>query len=345
MVHAHRQGHAGDRHHARLHRGRRRRGRHRRRAAGVHRPRGRAAARGAAAGAQHAGRRRPARPHQDRRQRARSSPPSTWRACWRWAPTGATPRAASCSRWAASRPRPATPATAPPASPRRTRCASAPWWCPTRRSACSTSTQHAARPRRDWWRPPASPTPASCAPHHIVRRVSPSEVQLPLALFPELEPGELLRGEFRPDVRRTGWQMARAGSRDSSRPASMRRRRRSLNRREPRTPARAGLNRASPRQQNAPPEPSVCCTSILTAAIAAMRRACRRPVGMRRAPARLPQEARRPASSAPIHEPAACSTCSCSPRRAASRWPPAYPPDTAAAPAISRAPAAAAARR
>ena len=33
---------------------------------------------------------------------ARSSPPSTWRARSRWAPTGAIPRAASCSRSAAS---------------------------------------------------------------------------------------------------------------------------------------------------------------------------------------------------------------------------------------------------
>ena len=54
---AHRQGDAGDRHHARLHRRRRRRGRHRRGAAGVHRPRRRAAAGRPAAGAQHAGRR------------------------------------------------------------------------------------------------------------------------------------------------------------------------------------------------------------------------------------------------------------------------------------------------
>ena len=35
---------------------------------------------------------------------ARSSPASTSRACWRSAPTGATPRAASCSRSAASKP-------------------------------------------------------------------------------------------------------------------------------------------------------------------------------------------------------------------------------------------------
>jgi glutamate synthase domain-containing protein 2 len=47
--------------------------------------------------------------------RARWSVPSTSRGCSRSAPTGATRRAASCSRSAASRPRPATPATARPA--------------------------------------------------------------------------------------------------------------------------------------------------------------------------------------------------------------------------------------
>ena len=62
----HRQGHAGDGHHAGLHRGRWRRGRHGRGARGVHRPRGRAAAGRPAAGAQHADRRGPAPPHQDR---------------------------------------------------------------------------------------------------------------------------------------------------------------------------------------------------------------------------------------------------------------------------------------
>jgi hypothetical protein len=46
---------------------------------------------------------------------ARSSAPSTSPACWRSAPTGATRRAASCSRSAACRRRPATPAPARPA--------------------------------------------------------------------------------------------------------------------------------------------------------------------------------------------------------------------------------------
>ena len=111
----HRQGDARDRHHARLHRRRRRRGRHRRGAARVHRPRRRAAAGRPAAGAQHAGRPRPARAASSSAAPARWSAPSTSRACSRSAPTGATRRAASCSRSAASRRRPATPATARPA--------------------------------------------------------------------------------------------------------------------------------------------------------------------------------------------------------------------------------------
>ena len=47
-------------------------------------------------------RHRRARAHPHRRSPARSSTPSTWPARWRSAPTGATPRAASCSRSAAS---------------------------------------------------------------------------------------------------------------------------------------------------------------------------------------------------------------------------------------------------
>lgn len=58
--------------------------------------------------------------------------------------------------------------------------------------------------------------PNQLRPHHIARRISPSEVRLLSALFPELEPGELLRGEFRHTVFRVGWSMARA---DSFKPA------------------------------------------------------------------------------------------------------------------------------
>lgn len=73
-------------------------------------------------------------------RRARSSRRLTWPARWRWAPTGATPHAASCLRWAASRPRSAIPTAARPAWPRKTRLARRRWWCPTRLSACTSIT-------------------------------------------------------------------------------------------------------------------------------------------------------------------------------------------------------------
>ena len=101
--------------------------RHRRRAAGIHRPCRRAAARRLDARPQHAGRREPARQDPHRRAAARSSPRSISPARWRSARTGATRRAASCSRSAACRRRRAIPATAPPASPRRTRSGCARW--------------------------------------------------------------------------------------------------------------------------------------------------------------------------------------------------------------------------
>jgi hypothetical protein len=73
-------------------------------------------------------------------RRARSSPRSTWPARWRWVPTGATRRAASCLRWAASRRRNATPTAARRAWPRRIRLVRKRWWCRTRPSACINIT-------------------------------------------------------------------------------------------------------------------------------------------------------------------------------------------------------------
>ncbi|WP_019939944.1 FMN-binding glutamate synthase family protein [Bordetella sp. FB-8] len=58
--------------------------------------------------------------------------------------------------------------------------------------------------------------PSDLRPQHIARRISSSEVRLLSALFPTLEQGELLRGEFQHDIFRTGWHMAQA---DSFRPA------------------------------------------------------------------------------------------------------------------------------
>jgi glutamate synthase domain-containing protein 2 len=54
--------------------------------------------------------------------------------------------------------------------------------------------------------------PSDLRPQHIARRISSSEVRLLSALFPTLEQGELLRGEFRHEVFRTGWHMAQADS-------------------------------------------------------------------------------------------------------------------------------------
>lgn len=54
--------------------------------------------------------------------------------------------------------------------------------------------------------------PSDLRPQHIARRISSSEVRLLSALFPALEPGELLRGEFHHDIFRTGWHMAQADS-------------------------------------------------------------------------------------------------------------------------------------
>src|SRR3546814_4364287 len=51
---------------------------------------------------------------------------------------------------------------------------------------------------------------------HIARRISHCEVRLLSALFPELEHGELLRGEFRHTLFKVGWSMARP---DSFKPA------------------------------------------------------------------------------------------------------------------------------
>ena len=87
-----------------------------------------------------------ARPHPASAPPARSSPPSTWRARWRSAPTGAMRRAASCSRWAASSRCPATPTAARPASPPRTRRAQRALVVPTRSSGSTTihrATLHA----------------------------------------------------------------------------------------------------------------------------------------------------------------------------------------------------------
>lgn len=54
--------------------------------------------------------------------------------------------------------------------------------------------------------------PSALRPHHVARRISNGEVRVLSALFPDLEKGELLRGEFRQTVFRVGWPMANPDS-------------------------------------------------------------------------------------------------------------------------------------
>jgi hypothetical protein len=59
--------------------------------------------------------------------------------------------------------------------------------------------------------------PSQLRAHHIVRRVSGHEIQLLSALYPALQPGELLDGEADQPVYRAFWSKARP---DSFAPAS-----------------------------------------------------------------------------------------------------------------------------
>lgn len=54
--------------------------------------------------------------------------------------------------------------------------------------------------------------PQELRPHHIARRITNGEVRVLSALFPDLEKGALLRGEFKQTVYRTVWPMASAES-------------------------------------------------------------------------------------------------------------------------------------
>ena len=54
--------------------------------------------------------------------------------------------------------------------------------------------------------------PDQLRPHHIARRISSDEVRVLSAVFPDLEPGEILQGKFRQTIFRVGWPMARADS-------------------------------------------------------------------------------------------------------------------------------------
>ena len=54
--------------------------------------------------------------------------------------------------------------------------------------------------------------PSALRPHHVARRISNGEVRVLSALFPDLDKGELLKGEFRQTVFRMGWPMANPDS-------------------------------------------------------------------------------------------------------------------------------------
>lgn len=54
--------------------------------------------------------------------------------------------------------------------------------------------------------------PSDLRPHHIARRIANGEIRVLSALFPDLEEGELLRGEFKQTIYRTVWPMATAES-------------------------------------------------------------------------------------------------------------------------------------
>ncbi len=126
---------------SRFHRRRRHGGRHRRRAAGIHRPYRHAAARRPDVRPQRAGRLWRARPHPLGASGKIITAFDMARA-WRWAPTGATPRAASCSRWAASN--------------RQS--------CHTDRCPTGVATQDPFASARWWWRTNPRAWPISIAP-------------------------------------------------------------------------------------------------------------------------------------------------------------------------------------
>ena len=142
---------------------------------------------------------------------ARSSPPSTSCAPWRWAPTGATPRAASCSPWAASSRSTATPTAARPASPPRTRRASARWWCPTRSQRVVNFHRATVHELAELTAAAGLEHPNQFKPIHISRRVSPSEVVTFDDVYPALDPGALLSGTAPPRWTQP-WNMADAHS-------------------------------------------------------------------------------------------------------------------------------------
>ena len=123
-----------------------------------------------------AGRRQSARPHQDRRRRQDHLRLRHGARHGARAPTGATPRAASCSRSAASRRSSATPAIARPASPARTARASAPSSCPTSRVRVANFHRETVKALAELVGAAGLDHPRELRPHHFMRRVAADRV-------------------------------------------------------------------------------------------------------------------------------------------------------------------------
>src|ERR1700686_1052260 len=139
--------------------------------------------------------------------RARSRPPSTWRARWRSAPTGATRRAASCSRSAASSRCRAIPTGVPTQDPTRARALVVPHKV-ERVYNYHHATLHALA---ELVAAAGLEHPQDLRAIHFSQRSSTTEVKSFAKLYPALRPGELIDGTS--DSRfREAWAMARADS-------------------------------------------------------------------------------------------------------------------------------------
>ena len=132
--------------------------------------------------------------HPHRRRAARSSPPSTSRACSRSAPTGAMRRAASCSRSAASSRRPATPDRCPTGvttqDPRRWKHLDV----PDKAARVRNFHENTLMALKELVQASGLSHPRELGPEHLIRRVSSTEVRSLATLYKFVEPGELIDG-------------------------------------------------------------------------------------------------------------------------------------------------------
>ena len=202
----------------RLHRRRRRRGRHRRGAAGVHRPRRRAAAGRVCCWCANS------LVGLNLRHRVRIGAAGKVVGAFdiaRVMALGADwcKRGARLHVRAGLHPGPGLPHRRLPhrRDPRRTRCARRRWWCPTRWSACSASTRTRCMRCRNWCRAAGLKHPNDITASHIVRRASGHDVRLLANQLPLVQPGALVeaiegRGDWPHNVFRLYWPMASAHS-------------------------------------------------------------------------------------------------------------------------------------